>query len=61
MYACVCDWLGFPYREEVQWVSNKLLLGGLHFQFTVCVYTLYKIYTLKIDSSYTTVKNNKNI
>lgn len=21
MYACVCDWLGFPYREEVQWVS----------------------------------------
>lgn len=21
MYACVCDWLGFSYREEVQWVS----------------------------------------
>uniref|UniRef100_G1QR11 Capping protein regulator and myosin 1 linker 1 n=1 Tax=Nomascus leucogenys TaxID=61853 RepID=G1QR11_NOMLE len=20
MYACVCDWLGFSYREEVQWV-----------------------------------------
>lgn len=24
MYACVCDWLGFPYREEVQWVSTCL-------------------------------------
>lgn len=24
MYACVCDWLGFPYREEVQWVSTSL-------------------------------------
>lgn len=20
MYRCVCDWLGLPYREEVQWV-----------------------------------------
>lgn len=26
MYACVCDWLGFPYREEVQWVSGPLVL-----------------------------------
>uniref|UniRef100_A0A8C9EMX4 Capping protein regulator and myosin 1 linker 1 n=1 Tax=Pavo cristatus TaxID=9049 RepID=A0A8C9EMX4_PAVCR len=26
MYACVCDWLGFPYREEVQWVSTCLVL-----------------------------------
>lgn len=26
MYACVCDWLGFPYREEVQWVSAPLVL-----------------------------------
>lgn len=26
MYACVCDWLGFPYREEVQWVSTRLVL-----------------------------------
>lgn len=26
MYACVCDWLGFPYREEVQWVSTSLVL-----------------------------------
>lgn len=26
MYACVCDWLGFPYREEVQWVSASLIL-----------------------------------
>lgn len=26
MYACVCDWLGFPYREEVQWVSACLVL-----------------------------------
>lgn len=25
MYACVCDWLGFPYREEVQWVSTCLV------------------------------------
>lgn len=21
MYRCVCDWLGLPYKEEVQWVS----------------------------------------
>lgn len=26
MYACVCDWLGFPYREEVQWVSTEIEL-----------------------------------
>lgn len=26
MYACVCDWLGFSYREEVQWVSEPLHL-----------------------------------
>lgn len=26
MYACVCDWLGFPYREEVQWVSTCCVL-----------------------------------
>lgn len=24
MYACVCDWLGFSYREEVQWVSEPV-------------------------------------
>lgn len=22
MYRCVCDWLGLPYKEEVQWVSG---------------------------------------
>lgn len=21
MYRCVCDWLGLPYKEEVQWVG----------------------------------------
>uniref|UniRef100_A0A2I2Z5Y9 Capping protein regulator and myosin 1 linker 1 n=1 Tax=Gorilla gorilla gorilla TaxID=9595 RepID=A0A2I2Z5Y9_GORGO len=25
MYACVCDWLGFSYREEVQWVRMSHL------------------------------------
>lgn len=29
MYACVCDWLGSPYREEVQWVSIEIRLGKL--------------------------------
>lgn len=24
MYRCVCDWLGLPYREEVQWVSISI-------------------------------------
>lgn len=33
MYACVCDWLGFPYREEVQWVSTCLFWSP--FQLTV--------------------------
>lgn len=26
MYRCVCDWLGMPYREEVQWVSIVYIL-----------------------------------
>ncbi|XP_074679611.1 F-actin-uncapping protein LRRC16A isoform X5 [Strix aluco] len=26
MYACVCDWLGFPYREEVQWDVDTIYL-----------------------------------
>lgn len=26
MYACVCDWLGFSYREEVQWVSVSVCM-----------------------------------
>ncbi|XP_009996594.1 PREDICTED: leucine-rich repeat-containing protein 16A [Chaetura pelagica] len=26
MYVCVCDWLGFPYREEVQWDVDTIYL-----------------------------------
>ncbi|XP_078395363.1 F-actin-uncapping protein LRRC16A-like isoform X4 [Cetorhinus maximus] len=26
MYACVCDWLGLPYREEVQWDVDTIYL-----------------------------------
>ncbi|XP_048695986.2 F-actin-uncapping protein LRRC16A isoform X3 [Caretta caretta] len=26
MYACVCDWLGFPYRDEVQWDVDTIYL-----------------------------------
>ncbi|KAM9233562.1 F-actin-uncapping protein LRRC16A isoform 3-T3 [Dugong dugon] len=26
MYACVCDWLGFSYREEVQWDVDTIYL-----------------------------------
>ncbi|XP_072267686.1 F-actin-uncapping protein LRRC16A isoform X2 [Pyxicephalus adspersus] len=26
MYACVCDWLGMPYREEVQWDVDTIYL-----------------------------------
>ncbi|XP_058869455.1 F-actin-uncapping protein LRRC16A isoform X2 [Acipenser ruthenus] len=26
MYKCVCDWLGFPYREEVQWDVDTIYL-----------------------------------
>ncbi len=26
MYRCVCDWLGLPYKEEVQWVSITYIL-----------------------------------
>ncbi|XP_025030939.1 F-actin-uncapping protein LRRC16A isoform X2 [Python bivittatus] len=26
MYACVCDWLGSPYREEVQWDVDTIYL-----------------------------------
>ncbi|XP_055276122.1 F-actin-uncapping protein LRRC16A-like [Moschus berezovskii] len=26
MYACVCDWLGFSYREEVQWDVSTIYL-----------------------------------
>ena len=26
MYRCVCDWLGLPYKEEVQWVSIIYIL-----------------------------------
>ncbi|XP_036907294.1 F-actin-uncapping protein LRRC16A isoform X2 [Sturnira hondurensis] len=26
MYAYVCDWLGFPYREEVQWDVDTIYL-----------------------------------
>uniref|UniRef100_A0A5F8GSB1 Capping protein regulator and myosin 1 linker 1 n=1 Tax=Monodelphis domestica TaxID=13616 RepID=A0A5F8GSB1_MONDO len=26
MYACACDWLGFPYREEVQWDVDTIYL-----------------------------------
>ncbi|XP_064409573.1 F-actin-uncapping protein LRRC16A isoform X3 [Latimeria chalumnae] len=25
-YACVCDWLGLPYREEVQWDVDTIYL-----------------------------------
>lgn len=28
MYACVCDWLGFSYKEEVQWVSQPAYQGA---------------------------------
>lgn len=31
MYACVCDWLGFSYREEVQWVSVSVRMHTTHF------------------------------
>lgn len=34
MYACVCDWLGFPYREEVQWVSTYLMLRAVLTKYT---------------------------
>ncbi|XP_030067980.1 F-actin-uncapping protein LRRC16A isoform X3 [Microcaecilia unicolor] len=27
MYACVCDWLGLPYREEVQWDVDTIYLS----------------------------------
>uniref|UniRef100_A0A3Q4I7L3 Capping protein regulator and myosin 1 linker 1 n=1 Tax=Neolamprologus brichardi TaxID=32507 RepID=A0A3Q4I7L3_NEOBR len=26
MYRCVCDWLGMPYREEVQWDVDTIYL-----------------------------------
>ncbi|XP_063779353.1 F-actin-uncapping protein LRRC16A isoform X2 [Pseudophryne corroboree] len=26
MYACVCDWLGMPYREDVQWDVDTIYL-----------------------------------
>ncbi|XP_069051024.1 F-actin-uncapping protein LRRC16A isoform X4 [Lepisosteus oculatus] len=26
MYKCVCDWLGLPYREEVQWDVDTIYL-----------------------------------
>lgn len=26
MYACVCDWLSMPYREEVQWDVDTIYL-----------------------------------
>ncbi|XP_008830121.1 F-actin-uncapping protein LRRC16A isoform X2 [Nannospalax galili] len=26
MYACMCDWLGFSYREEVQWDVDTIYL-----------------------------------
>uniref|UniRef100_A0A2K6FWQ3 Capping protein regulator and myosin 1 linker 1 n=1 Tax=Propithecus coquereli TaxID=379532 RepID=A0A2K6FWQ3_PROCO len=26
MYACACDWLGFSYREEVQWDVDTIYL-----------------------------------
>lgn len=26
MYACVCDWLGFSYKEEVQWDVDTIYL-----------------------------------
>ncbi|CAL9705468.1 unnamed protein product [Knipowitschia caucasica] len=26
MYRCVCDWLGLPYREEVQWDVDTIYL-----------------------------------
>lgn len=35
MYACVCDWLGFPYREEVQWVSTEISLAEFYFHLAV--------------------------
>uniref|UniRef100_A0A8C5B3K6 Capping protein regulator and myosin 1 linker 1 n=1 Tax=Gadus morhua TaxID=8049 RepID=A0A8C5B3K6_GADMO len=27
MYRCVCDWLGLPYREEVQWDVDTIYLS----------------------------------
>lgn len=34
MYRCVCDWLGLPYKEEVQWVSidTSWSIGALMLQ-----------------------------
>lgn len=28
MYRCVCDWLGLPYKEEVQWVSIMFIISA---------------------------------
>lgn len=30
MYRCVCDWLGLPYRDEVQWVSIPHILLSVY-------------------------------
>lgn len=29
MYRCVCDWLGLPYKEEVQWVSIMTVINRI--------------------------------
>lgn len=36
MYRCVCDWLGLPYKEEVQWV-------GIDTFWSICALMLQKI------------------
>lgn len=38
MYRCVCDWLGLPYREEVQWVRY---IPGLQWSYCRSVFSAF--------------------
>lgn len=43
MYAYVCDWLGFPYREEVQWVSVSVCVCvHAHTRSPTLIYTVIR-------------------
>lgn len=35
MYRCVCDWLGLPYKEEVQWVG--VIFDTIYFLYSAVV------------------------
>lgn len=43
MYRCVCDWLGLPYKEEVQWV------GVVFPYFYVFLHTMHFLYSTTVN------------